>query len=87
MHFLNLLVKCVICFLIYLLLSSLSKEELSEDSAARFFRVRAFSLTFWAALRLMDLLGGGGGGLLLPKSSDSDSELSEFHEFWELETQ
>lgn len=68
----------------HLLLSSLSKEEFSDDSETRFFREREFSLIFCAARRFMDLLGGGGGARLLSKSSDSESELPEFHEFWEL---
>jgi len=47
----------------------------------RFFRTFAFSLAFCAARLFKDLLGGG----LLPISSDSESELSEFHELCELE--
>lgn len=66
----------------YLLLSSLSKEEFSEDSEIRFFRALAFSLAFCAARLFSDLLGGG---LRFSVSSDSESELSEFHELRELE--
>lgn len=65
----------------YLLLSSLSKEEFSDDSEICFFLVLAFSFAFCAARLFSDLLGGG---LLLSISSDSESELSEFHEFCEL---
>jgi len=66
---------------IYLLLSSLSKEELSEDSEICFFRTLAFSFAFCAARLFKDLLGGG---LRFSVSSDSESELSEFHELCEL---
>lgn len=70
-----------VCVCEYLLLSSLSNEELSEDSEIRFFRALAFSLAFCAARLFKDLLGGG---RLFSDSSDSDSELSEFHELCEL---
>lgn len=65
----------------YLLLSSLSKEEFSEDSEMRFFLAFAFSFAFCAARLFRDLLGGG---LRFSISSDSESELSEFHELCEL---
>lgn len=67
----------------YLLLSSLSKEEFSEDSEIRFFRTLAFSFAFCAARLFRDLLGGG---LRFSISSDSESELSEFQELCELKS-